>query len=164
MSQVVVIKRNLAGREVFRYSGEVVTRSPQAVLVEARFSRPDLPFHGLTFGQGDRMLEAFYAARWFNIFQIHDRADGALKGWYCNIALPAELEQESVSFIDLALDLLVLADGRQLVLDEDEFAALNLDEARALQARAALADLQGLFARSGGFDIERDWKLLIADC
>lgn len=163
MSAVQVIKRNLAGQEVFRYSGEVVARLPQAVLVEAHFSRADLPFHGLTFGQGDRMLEAFYAACWFNIFQIHDRADDALKGWYCNIAMPAELGVESVSFIDLALDLLVFPDGRQLVLDEDEFAALNLDEARALQARAALADLQGVFARPGGFNIERDWELLIVD-
>lgn len=164
MSAVQVIKRNLAGQEVFRYSGEVVARLPGAVLVEAHFSRADLPFHGLTFGQGDRMLEAFYAARWFNIFQIHDRADDALKGWYCNIAMPAELGAESVSFIDLALDLLVFPDGRQLVLDEDEFAALNLDEARALAARAALADLQGVFARPGGFNIERDWKTLeIAD-
>jgi hypothetical protein len=45
----------------------------------------------------------------------------------------------------LALDLLVFPDGRQIVLDEDEFNALPLSEAERQSALAALAELQALF-------------------
>ncbi len=75
--------------------------------------------------------------------------------------MPAEIESDSVSFVDLALDLLVFADGRQLVLDEDEFSALHLDEVRTMEARKAIAELQALFARPGGFLMERDWQNLV---
>ena len=28
--------------------------------------------------RGDRFVETYYSARWYNIFEIHDRDDGAL--------------------------------------------------------------------------------------
>lgn len=161
MSAIAVIKQNLAGEEVFRYVGQPILRLPQGILIQANFSRPNLPFHGLTFGQGDRMVEAFFARRWFNIFQIHDRTDDHLKGWYCNIAMPAVIDVDSISFVDLALDLLVFPDGRQLVLDEDEFDALQLDEQRQVQARAALAELQQVFTPVDGLRIENEWLKLV---
>ena len=49
-----------------------------------------------------------------------------------------------MSYVDLALDLLVYPDGRQLVLDEDEFQALSLDTATHVKAQAALNELQRL--------------------
>ena len=162
LRQFLSLSRNLQGQEIFRYEGQWLARYLHAGLIEANFSRPDLPFHGLTFGQGDRMVEVFYTHRWYNVFQIHDRRDDHLKGWYCNIALPAELNADSISFVDLALDLLVYADGRQLVLDEDEFAALDLDADTQAAAWAALADLQYIFAAPGGFRVERDWMRLAA--
>lgn len=161
MDEISVIKRNFEGKEVFRYRGRQAGRLIAAVLVEAHFSRPDMPFFGFTFGQGDRMVEAFYGQRWFNIFQIHDRDDDHIKGWYCNVAMPAVIEADSVSFVDLALDLLVFADGRQLVLDEDEFSTLPLDEERTAEARKAISELQTVFARPEGFLMERDWQSLV---
>ena len=58
-----------------------------------------------------------------------------------NAAIPGVVIDTNV-----ALDLLVFPDGRQEVLDEDEFAALNLDADDQHSARAALAELQALFA------------------
>ena len=49
-----------------------------------------------------------------------------LRGWYCNIGKPALLDGDCLSYVDLALDLLVFPDGRQFVLDEDEFLRLDL--------------------------------------
>ena len=61
---------------------------------------------------------------------------------------PAEIRGDVLSYVDLALDLLVFPDGRQLVLDEDEFNNLDLNPTDKAQALAALAELQQQFARN----------------
>ncbi|HZW04493.1 MAG TPA: DUF402 domain-containing protein [Anaerolineaceae bacterium] len=142
---VAVIKRNLAGEETWRYSGRVLERGPHHVRLEAFFNRPDLPFHGIVMRLGDRFLETFYSDRWYNIFEIHDLDDDRIKAWYCNVSRPAVFTDGEVSYVDLALDLLVYPDGRQLVLDEDEFERLPLGEAERRSARAALDALQERF-------------------
>ena len=87
-------------------------------------------------------METFYSDRWYNIFEIYDRDDGKLKGWYCNIGKPAVLEDGIVSYVDLALDLWVSADGKQTVLDEDEFEELELDDDTRQNALTGLEDLR----------------------
>lgn len=157
MTPVTVLKLNPEGEETWRYSGTLLERGDTWLTLEARFNRDDLPFHGIVLARGDRFVETYYTDRWYNIFEIHGRDDDRLKGWYCNIACPACIEANAlrggwlVSYKDLALDLWVYADGKQLVLDEDEFAALDLSPAMAGQARQALASLQAEFAaRSWG--------------
>jgi len=146
---ITVIKRNPAGEEIWRYNGRILERGPDFVRLEARFNRPDLPFMGVTLKQGDSFLETYYTDRWYNIFEIRDRDDGRTKGWYCNVSCPAVLEAEDrLSYVDLALDLWVAVDGTATVLDEDEFAALDLDAETAARARAALAELLGRFGRN----------------
>jgi protein associated with RNAse G/E len=146
VDEVVVLKCNLQGEVVWRYSGKVLRRTAHSLLLEATFNRDDLPFHGITFRRGDRFVEIYFCKAWYNIFEIHDRDDDHLKGWYCNITYPPEIGDGAVSYIDLALDLLVYPDGRQLVLDEDEFAALQIEPAVREQALKALIALQYLLA------------------
>lgn len=143
--RVVVIKLDPQRREVWRYPGRVLQRRPGEVLLEAHFNRDDMDFHGILFGRGDRFIELYYSGHWYNINELHDREDDHLKGWYCNVCCPAEFRDGQVAYVDLALDLLVFPDGRQVVLDEDEFLELDLDENTCRQARAALAELQRLF-------------------
>ncbi|RPH60526.1 MAG: DUF402 domain-containing protein [Chloroflexi bacterium] len=148
MGPITVIKRNLAGLETFRYSGVMFERGENFVRLEARFNRDDLPFQGVVFKTNDRFVEVFYTDRWYNIFEIHDRDDDHIKGWYCNLGKPMVWDAPGViSYIDLALDLWVAADGRQTVLDEDEFDALGLDEGMKAQVRAALVELQEFFRK-----------------
>jgi hypothetical protein len=100
-----------------------------------------------TLRKGDRFIETYYTDRWYNIYEIHDLDDNRLKGWYCNVARPAVLESENeLSYVDLALDLWVASDGTQTILDEDEFAALDLDTETRKRARKALEELQARFA------------------
>jgi len=146
MDSITVIKLNIDRQETFRYTGRVLERRPDGVVLEAFFNRSDLPFHGLVMGKGDRFVEGYYNRRWYNIFEMHDRLDDHLKGWYCNVTLPAEISFQQVAYVDLALDLLVFPGGRQLVLDEDEFNALELDPSTHTQALAALHELQTLAA------------------
>jgi uncharacterized protein len=143
---LVVIKRNLLGEETWRYTGRLLRQDGTAVILEALFNRPDTPFMDMLIRNGDRFVETFYTDRWYNIFEMHDRDDDRIKGWYCNIGYPAVWDADAqLSYIDLALDLWVAPDGRQVVLDEDEFAALGLDAKTGLRARAALEELRKLF-------------------
>ncbi|MCX8024478.1 MAG: DUF402 domain-containing protein [Thermanaerothrix sp.] len=144
---VWVIKKDVSGREVWRYRGQVVTRYPQGVLVEAFFDREEMPFFGIVLRPGDRFLEAYFNDRWYNLFEIHDRDTDALKAWYANITRPAEITAQAITYTDLALDMLIYPDGQQRVLDEDEFARLPLSAAERLHALAALGELQALTSR-----------------
>ena len=137
-----VLKLDAEGAEVFRYSGNIVRRTETSVVLEAVFDMEEREFHGLTFRRGDRFIETHYSDRWYNVLAVHDVDTGELKGWYCNISRPATILDATVSAEDLALDLVVLPNGSQFVIDEDEFAALDLGSEDRASARAALIELQ----------------------
>lgn len=153
-NEISLIKRNQLGVEVWRYSGRLMNQTPRGVLVEAAFNRSDLPFHGLVFRHNDRFLELYLRDCWFNIYEIHDRDTDAIKGWYCNVTRPAEITPDHIAYDDLALDLLVYPDGRQLVLDEEEFRALNLPEEDANKARAGLSELKAALKNPALFSFD----------
>lgn len=142
---IKVFKRDVEGRITWQYSGRILRRETNAVVLEAFFDHPDRPFMDVTFKKNDRFLETYYTDRWYNVFEIYDRDDGELKGWYCNVGQPAVIKDGTVSYVDLALDLWVSADGRQTVLDEEEFEALDLDDGDRQRALSALAELQQAF-------------------
>jgi len=143
--QVKVLKRDLSGEVVWQYEGRVLERGAESVLLEAFSNRDDMPFMDVVLKRGDRFVERFYADRWYNVFEIYDRDDGKFKGWYCNIGYPAVIDGDTVSYIDLVLDLWVAADGTQSVLDEDEFLASPIDVMTRAQALLALEELKRKF-------------------
>jgi protein associated with RNAse G/E len=147
MSETInVIKLNPLGQVTWRYRGQVVERQLDRLVLEAYFDRPDVDdFHGIQLRKGDRFIETYYTDRWYNIFEIHAVEDDRLRGWYCNIAAPAQIDGDSLSYVDLALDLLVFPDLHQVVLDEDEFALLEITDLQKQQALLALAELQKTF-------------------
>jgi hypothetical protein len=144
-TDITIIKLNHIGTEVFRYAGKVLRRSKDDILIEAAFSLDHGMLVDVPIQRGDRFLETYSAKHWYNIYEIRDKDHGGLKGWYCNVSYPAEISENRIAFSDLALDLVVYPDGRQVVLDEDEFQALGLASDIEAQARASLAQLQRLF-------------------
>ena len=153
--QVSVHKLDSEGVEVFRYVGNTIHRSETSVVLEAIFDMEQREFHGLTFRRGDRFVETHYSDRWYNVLAVHDVDTGDLKGWYCNISRPARIDNATVSAEDLALDLVILPNGSQFVLDEDEFAALDLGTADRARARAALNELRrNAEALDGPFEMD----------
>ncbi len=143
--KIVVDKLSPQGELRWRYEGEIVARGADWLRLEAFFDRDDTPFMDTFLKRGDRFVETYYANRWYNVFEIYDRDDGALKGWYCNVTRPARFADGRVEYVDLFLDLWVSAGGAQTVLDEEEFLAAELDEATRRGARQALAELQSRF-------------------
>lgn len=143
--RIKIQKKNPAGEVTYKYEGDLLARDENSITLEALFDRADMPFQDVVFKTGDRFVEYYYADRWYNIFAIHDRDDGKVKGWYCNVGMPAIIEDDVVSYVDLALDLWVSVDGQQTVLDEDEFAQLKLDDELSSNALNGLEELKVLF-------------------
>jgi predicted RNA-binding protein associated with RNAse of E/G family len=147
---ITVHKLDASGQEVWSYPARLLARGATWVRLEAHFDRDDVALPGLALRRGDRMVETFYADHWYNVFAVHAGAAGPVKGWYCNITRPARLEAKDAFAEDLALDLLVYPEGGDLVLDEDEFAALGLSRAEQSKAQQALAELRDLAAHRRG--------------
>lgn len=145
MISAVVEKRHPDGSLGFRYDGQIVTRTGAETQFTGYF-RVDVQKSYVHFRVGDRTHEYFYADRWYNILELHDVDDDRLKGWYCNIAHPAQVSETPdgalILYVDLALDVFVFPDGRTLLLDEDELEAMNLDAALVAQAYRAVDDLR----------------------
>jgi protein associated with RNAse G/E len=142
MSRMKVLKKNLADEVTWQYEGVVLSHKENEIMLEALFNRDDMPFMDITLKRNDRFVETFYSDRWYNIFEIYDRDDGRFKGWYCNIGKPAVITDDFVSYVDLALDLWVSANGTQTVLDEDELEELNLDDELKRKVYDSLRELQ----------------------
>lgn len=129
------------GREVWRYPAMALEHGPSHIRLEAFFNRDDMSLDYVVFKRGDRFIETFYSDRWYNVFAVYDRDDGGLKGWYCNVCRPAKIDESSVQCDDLALDVWVTPAGTFTVLDEDEFAVLEIPGDDRRQAKEALHHL-----------------------
>jgi uncharacterized protein len=147
MTSIQVTKQNmLANKPPYIYSGELVERGLNHIVIDARFDKDGISMEDIPILRGDHFIETYYNDRWYNIYEVRSGADDDLKAWYCNISYPAQITEKQITFRDLALDLLVYPDGRQLVLDEDEFATLDIPPEDKLQALEGLQQLKDLFA------------------
>lgn len=136
--------------QIIRYQATVLARDAQSVTVQAewRLGRVDLGLFSIE--PGDVMIETFYTNRWYNIFRAQ-RPDGVTRGWYCNLARPARIDDDVIETEDLEIDVIVSAD-RQCVeitdLAEYEARGLALAEPDTDAAlRAAIAELRDLIVR-----------------
>jgi protein associated with RNAse G/E len=152
MQTITIIKQDFLGRETWRYQGKVIKLSPHKIVISAHFDRDDTDFEGILLKPGDLFIESYFDNRWYNIYEIHDQDSEVIKGWYCNIGYPAEIGDDIVAYRDLALDLLVYPDGRQKVLDQDEFEALPISPAVQTAALDGLVKLQQNFDNLSLFD------------
>ncbi len=145
MPVMKILKKNLAGQVTWQYDSEVLRRDENSITVEAFFNRDDMLFQEIVLKRNDRFVETFFTDKWFNIFEIYDRDDGKLKGWYCNITKPAVIEDGHVAYVDLALDLWVSANGARKLLDEDELEELGLNDELKRKAFEGLRELEEYF-------------------
>jgi protein associated with RNAse G/E len=155
LATIDVIKYNLQGEEVWRYPGRILLQTAHAILLEATFDRGEVNVEGLLLRQGDRFVELYLRECWYNIYQIYAGRDDYLKGWYCNITFPPSITTKNITYVDLALDLVIFPDGRRVILDREEFEALNLEGKDRKKAKAALEELQKCFTHVDLISLER---------
>ena len=138
MRPFTVVKRDAFGVEELSYEGVLRQCTAAFVCIDASFALADRELGYIALRQADQFREWFYRERWYNIFRVGDAKSGALKGWYCNITRPPLIEADRVTAEDLCLDVFVYPDGRTLLLDADEFAALALPTGEAEKAWGAV--------------------------
>lgn len=145
MGIIKIIKQDYLGHDVWEYTGSLVQRYKNKIIIEAYFDREETPVDKLILREGDRFIETYFLDKWFNIYEIQNQQDRIIKAWYCNISYPAKLFDNTITYRDLELDLLVYPDGRQKVLDIAEFEALPLNNQVRSKALQALKELQEIF-------------------
>jgi protein associated with RNAse G/E len=132
-SPIHVRKLRPNGMLHFAWDGVVMRCDATGVVLQAEFNVDVVERDFATFRRGDVFVEFYYwqpkdagtPVRYYNVYQI-SQPDGSLKGWYCNLGLPATLDVQAreLSYIDLALDVWANPDGSFVVLDEDELEEL----------------------------------------
>ena len=125
--QLTVHKNDALGQPVMTWGGLVVAHDEDRITLEAEFNRSFYDLGLFVLEKGDLFRETYYFDRWWNVFEVRSPG-GELRGWYCNITRPARLVGLDLYYNDLALDLLILPTGEVRLDDEDEFAALHLEE------------------------------------
>jgi len=146
MKSINVLKQDYLGRDVWKYSGKLIEKGNNKTVIEAYFDRGETQVDQLILRRGDKFIETYYSDKWFNIYEIQDQLSGQVKAWYCNLCYPAQIDQDSVIYRDLELDLLVYPDGAQVILDMEEFEALPIASEVRLKALEGLKQLRELFS------------------
>ena len=146
---ITVIKQSPRGEPKIQYSGEIIDRLHDGVIIQAYWQQPAKDLGYTRFETGDSFIEYYFTDKWFNIFDIAT-ASGRRKGWYCNIAEPASISGDIIKQIDLLLDVWVDPTGKTLILDEDEFQADGtLSDEQRKGAQQGLQQLLELIAERG---------------
>ncbi len=102
------------------WTGGVLSESDELVVMVARFEKTVKHNDLGVIEEGTVSFEHFWLDRWYNVFRFH-RPDGTLLAHYVNIAMPAEIDGDVLSYIDLDIDVIRWADGSVEVLDRDDF-------------------------------------------
>lgn len=108
------------GRVRKTWTGGVLSRSDDAIVLIAKFDETVEHNDLGCIKAGTISFEHFWFERWYNVFRFHD-PEGKLIAHYCNIAMPAILADDILSYVDLDIDVIRWPDGRVDVLDRDDF-------------------------------------------
>ena len=73
-----------------------------------------------TVNADDNVIEIYFLDRWYNVWHMREHTVYP-NLWYANVAKPAEFDGETLSWVDLDLDVRCYLDGSLAILDEDEF-------------------------------------------
>jgi protein associated with RNAse G/E len=108
------------GTEHRQWKAKLARREGSLIVLDAEF---DVEVQHLHLGHiplGTRTVEYYWQDRWYNVFRFLDDA-GKTRLWYCNVNLPPIVEESSITYVDLDLDVIVRPDFSYQILDVDEF-------------------------------------------
>jgi len=137
---------------------ELQRREGPLIVLDARF--PEQIVHELlgTIVSGTHSLEYYWLDRWYNVFRFA-HPEGRLRNYYCNVNVPPSFAGDTLSYVDLDLDILVEPDFSYRILDVADFER-NAEDYRypdevQTRARQAVADLVELIeTRQFPFSVE----------
>lgn len=148
METIKITKKDLEKNKLISWEPKILERTDEFVLTEGYFVPPydhtglDPEIYGMP---GDRMIGKYFKGQWFNIFEVYRGDSEDLKYWYCNVCRPAVITEDSVYWEDLVVDLQVFPDGRQVLLDMEDFEAMEWSEEDRKKIMETLAFLIKMF-------------------
>jgi len=108
------------GAEHRRWHARLSRQEGALIVLDAEF---DFDVDHRLLGQisrGTRTIEFYWLDRWYNVFRFL-KDDGTTRLHYCNVNTPPVFENETLTYIDLDVDLLVQPDLSYEVLDLEEY-------------------------------------------
>lgn len=108
------------GREHRRWFAELLEQNGTLLVLDAYFGEEIS--HDLlgTIAVGTHSVEYYWLDRWYNVFRFAE-PNGELRNFYCNVNVPPTLDDATLSYIDLDLDILVAPDFSYQILDREDF-------------------------------------------
>jgi len=156
--QITVRVLKYDGIEYRRWHARLMGQENSLLVLDAEF---EYDVHHQTLGEikrGTRTVEYYWLDRCYNVFRFL-KAEGETRLFYCNINLPPAFAGNTLSYVDLDIDILVRPDFSYQVLDLEEFAAnaarYGYPEKLKRQARAAVDELVSMIA-SRQFPFDED--------
>lgn len=105
-----------------RWFCELIRAEGELIELKGHFER-DVEHETLGLVEkGTVSVEYFWLDRPYNIFAF-TAPNGKFRNWYCNVSLPPEISGNTLSFVDLELDVLSWPGKAPIVLDRDELEA-----------------------------------------
>lgn len=148
--EVLVRACKYDGRVHRQWPARLLRRELSLIVVAGTFAEEVRhPLLGV-IAPGTRSTEYYWTDRPYSVFRFCE-PHGAFRNFYCNINQPAQFDGETLTFVDLDIDVLVAPDFSYRVLDEDEFELhaqqFNYPAQLRAQARHGLAELLSLIER-----------------
>jgi uncharacterized protein len=108
------------GAEHRRWPATVVKQEGTLLVLDASF--PEEISHDLlgTIVSGTRSIEYYWLDRWYNVFRF-SQPNGELRSYYCNVNTPPEFDGQTLTYVDLDIDILVEPDLTYRVVDLKDF-------------------------------------------
>jgi hypothetical protein len=136
-----IIKHHAGSEKIYSWSGQVLSETLNMRRLNAWFNGNPGYVGKVLLEPGDRFVETYFTDRWYNFFQIYAGQSDVMKCFYFNLSRPAVFYEDRIEWEDLALDLIVYPDGQKELIDQDEFARLNIDEKTRQICWQTLTDL-----------------------
>jgi len=108
------------GAEYRRWNARLSRQEGSLLILEAEFEF-DVEHESLgSISKGTQTVEYYWLDRWYNVFRFLNDGGGTHL-YYCNINTPPVLEGDTLTYVDLDIDILVQPDFSFEVLDLEEF-------------------------------------------
>jgi protein associated with RNAse G/E len=117
---IIVSALKYDGSEHRNWPGQLVVNDPPLLIVDAIFVE-DVQHELLgAITKGTVSTEYYWLDRWYNIFRFGGKAQQNTT-FYCNVTIPPRLENGTLSYVDLDIDVFVHTDFTYEVLDLEDF-------------------------------------------
>jgi hypothetical protein len=121
MVEFIEVKRHL-NKPDERYQCELIRKEPDAVVLryisDRSFQSSEL---GISFPPGCITIAFYWQSRPYVFWGIYS-PQKQLLGYLAHICKEMRIDENSVSYLDMLLDIWFFPDGRRVILDEDEVA------------------------------------------